>query len=451
MKRLLIATALVAAGCATVPAGHLQPADFAYGRTIAVPSGAPFVRVALPDDAFTSTAWPDLRDVRVFNAAAEEVPFARITPEPTTTAAKRIALRSFRLAQANPGGVPRIELDAGTNSVQMHISPGAATENRNEYMLAASEDDAQARLERLHFSWTAAAQSWQQKVTVSVSHDLQSWVTVAYKRPILDLRTPDGERLKHDYIALDNVGYTGRYWRLQFEPGFSPALTGVQGEPAPEVRPAPGVVFDTQAEPQADGSVVYRLNGMHPITRLRVTPAEVNSVLPIRVEGRRIDTDKWGFITTAVSYRINGDAGEQFSEWVPIDGRSYSAFRVRPFGTTFGATAPTLVAERDALELVINTRGTAPFLLAWGSRAAADTAVDTSILVPGGREAIAKVPQAELTGRQDLGGPDRLTALAPSERAARWQTALVWVTLVGGAFSLAFLALRLLRETRTPA
>lgn len=453
MKRFVVVFASVfafvgAAGCSTPPAGELQPSDFAEGQTFEVASAEPFVRIDLPDEVFSATAWPDLRDLRAFNAAGEAVPFARMLPEATTAAGKRIALRSFRIAQANPGGVPKVELDAGTGSLQMRVIPGASAEVRGEYLMATTEADANVRLERLLLNWSDSSQNWQQKVTVAVSQDLQTWTTVAFRRPIMDLRTTDGERLTHREVVLESMGYSGRYWRVNFDSGFAPTLTSVEGELVPDVLPAPGVGLTARAQPQSDGSVVYSLDALQPIVRLKLMPSDVNSVLPVRIEGRREDKDKWELLTAAVVYRLNSDGREQVSDPVRIHGGSYRAFRVKPFGTTFGATPPTLVAERDGLVLVVNTRGAGPFLLAWGSRAATDSSVDASILVPGGRDAIASLPMANMGGRRQLGGVDRLTALAPGERAAQWQVILVWVALIGGAASLAFLALRLLKETR---
>jgi hypothetical protein len=446
---VLIALAAAAlAGCGTAPPGEPGPGDFASGVTLDVPAADPFVRVALPGEVFTGTAWADLRDLRVFNAAGEPVPFARIAPSPTKAAAQRISLRSFRLAAANPGRLPSIELDAGARGVELRVSPGAGGERGAEYLLATSEADQDTPLERLHLAWADAKQNWQQKVTVSVSRDLQSWNTVAFRRPIMDLRTEDGERLRHAEIVLDAGSLGGRYWRLHFDPGFAPALVGVEGESIPEEIPSPGVPIPARVEPQPDGSLVVHLDRAHPVARLRITPADANSVLPVRIEGRADDREQWVPVATAVAYRLNAEAGEQVSEPVRLSGGSLASFRLRAAGTSWGSSPPAVSPERDGVVLVVNARGAGPFLLAWGSRAASDAATDVSMLVPGGREAVAHLADARFGPRQELGGPSRLTALAPGERRARWQTALVWVALVGGALALAFLALRLFRAAK---
>ena len=462
-RRVLVLVSIaLEVNCAAPPApGGLQPGDFGYGQSFNAPAGAPFVRAVLPDQAFTQTAWPDLRDVRVFNASGEAVPFARMAPSSTMAEARKIALRSFKLEHVNPGGLPRVELDAGSRGVQMRVTPGANADAGAEYLLATSEADAQARIGRLLLAWADTNQNWQQKVTVAVSQDLQSWTTVAFRRPIVDLRA-GSDRLTHNEIAIDtsvmysptqywqaSPGFAGRYWRLQFEPGFAPSLTGVDAELVAETVPAPGVTLAARPEPQADGSVIYRLGGVQPLARVRFAPQEPNSVLPLLIEARGSDTEKWQFVTSTVAYRLNTSGSEEYSEPLRLDRRLIGSIRVRPFGTSWGSTPPEILPERDALVLVVNTRGAGPFLLTWGSRAASDSSVDLALLVPGGRDAVAGFSEASMGALQELGGADRLTALAPAERAARWQTALVWIALIGGAAALAFLALRLLKETKT--
>ena len=99
------------------------------------------------------------------------------------------------------------------------------------------------------------------------------------------------------------------------------------------------------------------------------------------------------------------------------------------------------------MTLVVNARGAGPFLLAWGSRAADEGSVPLGTLVPGGTS-ISDFPVAQQMSRRELGGPERLTAVSRAERAAAWQTTLVWIMLVGGAGALAFLAFRVWREAQ---
>jgi hypothetical protein len=123
--------------------------------------------------------------------------------------------------------------------------------------------------------------------------------------------------------------------------------------------------------------------------------------------------------------------------------------RLRPLNASFGSGIPQMAILRDPVTIVLNARGAGPFLLAWGARAADEGSVSIGTLVPNLQSAaLIDFPAAQMVSRQELGGPSRLTALAPAERAARWHTTLMWVMLVGGAGVLALLAFRVYQESQ---
>jgi hypothetical protein len=428
---------------------ELQPSDFAYGLTITAPSDLPFFRVSLPVFVFQETVWADQRDLRVFNADGEPVPLARVVPPVPPAATERVSLRSFRLAAPPaPGSLPQIELDAEAHGVELRVFPGPGTESGAEYLLA-SDGELKAPVERLHLDWSDRTSNWQQSVTVAASADLQSWNTVASRRLVLDLATDDGQRLKQGEIQLGQlVQPSYRYWRVQFDPGAAPSLTTVEAEVRTEIPPPPGVRLPAAREAQTDGSAVYALSSPQPVRQLRITPSTANSVLPLEVEGREEANGPWRSLGRTVAYRLTTQEGEQSSPPMPLSRGLVQAVRLRPIGTTWGATPPEVVAEREPLLIVANARGGGPFLLAWGSRVAADTSVPFTTLVPGhSLDRVATLPEGVFGKRQELGGVSRLTAEAPAERAARWQTVMVWLSLVGGAGLLAMLAFRVWRES----
>ena len=441
---------LLPIGCATESAqrNELQPQDFATGQEIAIPSGQPFFRFDLPDDVYSETAWPDLRDIRVFNAAGEQVPFARLLPVPGKQERRRVALRSFRLDSKTPGGQPSIELDTHDRGVKVRVTPGATQDAGAEYLLAVVDQDLQTPITRLFLDWQDDKTNWQQRVTVSVSSDLDQWRTVAYSRPLMDLRTPDGQRLQHGELAVEaTTPQSARYWKLRFAPGMSPTLTSIDGEVTDAAQPPAGVRLEADARRGADGTGIYMLRSSQPIASVRITPVEANSVFPLLIEGREADDSEWQPIARTVAYRLTQNGTEEYSDPVRLDGRLLKTLRLRPLNTSWGASIPMVEIERDAVTLLVNARGAGPFLLAWGSRAADEGSVPQQTLVPDATS-ITDVQAAQVMSRRTLGGPERLTAVSRAERAAAWQTTLVWIMLVGGAGVLGFLAFRLWRETR---
>ena len=208
--------------CGTVGAQtpvELQPQDFARGRTVSITGTQPFFVVYLPRHTFSETAWPDLRDIRVFNAAAESVPFARLVP-PRQFETRVIALQQFRITSGRPGGTPQVEVDARAQGIELRVASSGEPGTGAEYLLAAPEEEQDRVIERLRLSWRDHAENWQQRVSVSVSRDLANWSAVAIGRPIMDLKTDEGERLRQDEIEISAAAReSGRYWRIRFEPG----------------------------------------------------------------------------------------------------------------------------------------------------------------------------------------------------------------------------------------
>jgi len=437
--------ALCLAGCtAAPPQGAPQPQDYANGVEVSVATQEPFFALPMPGFVAQTTAWPDLRDVAIFNGDGQPVPFARVEAQPETTEPTRVALRSFRLDTPGASGSPGITLDTQGDDLKLRITPTVFPNGRTEYLLALT-DSADGPVERLVLSWPEESSNWRQSVTVSTSADLSDWRIAATNRPIVDLRA-GGERLQHGEIVFDPLAPPyGRYWRLQFAPGFVPALTGVTAHIKAVESERPGLMLSTSSGFTPDRSAIYTLSAPQPVWRVRITPAEPNSVLPLEIEGQSPD-GAWRPLTGTVAFRLNSPSGEQLSSPVMLGSVLVKAIRLRPIGTSFGAL-PNVQLERRLDVLVVNARGSGPFLLAWGSRSSSDPAIAVDTLVPSwNRKSLAAMPQGVLGQSQPLGGPSRLTALSPAERTAQWQTTLVWVLLVGGAGALGLLAWRVWKE-----
>lgn len=439
---LTIAVAL--AGCTTAPATDApQPQDYAYGVEVLLAQPDPFFALPVPQFIAESAVRADLSDVAVFNADGEPVPFARVDPPAVTDAATRVALRSFRLDSPGATGAPRIELDTSGEKVQLRVAPLHTPDGGAEYVLAL-ENTTDRPVERLILDWGDDPRNWRQSVTVSTSNDLRSWVAVAVNRPLMNLQSGD-DHLQHREVELERVSPTfipGRYWRMQFGPGSVPLLTSATAEISGEARERPGLVLRTTRTDAPDGSAIYTLSAPQPVWRVRITPAEPNSLLPLQIDGRRPD-GTWQRLQQTVAFRLNSrnsPSGEQYSNPVILGGDLVNAIRLRPIGTSFGSP-PVVQVERRPDVLVVNARGRQPFLLAWGSRSARDAAISVNTLVPSwSNKGLAALPEGTLQTQQVLGGPSRLTEPSPAERTAQWQKALVWVLLVGGAAGLGLLA-----------
>jgi len=447
-NRAALALIVALSGCtAATPAGAPQPQDYANGVEISIASNEPFFQVPMPQFVAESAVRPDLGDVAVFNGDGAAVPFARVDAATPTAASTRVELRSFRLDADGADGSRRIELDTDGDNIQLRVAPARTLNGGTEYVLAL-QNSTDRPVDRLLLEWMDDPRSWRQSITISTSSDLRVWTTVAYERPIMDLRA-GSERLQHSQIEIDRLSppYTsGRFWRMQFGPGFVPTLTSVTAEIRGEAVDRPGLVLNATSSAASDGSAIYTLSAPQPVWRLHITPADANSVLPLQIDGRTSD-GAWQPLRATVAYRLNSQAGEQRSNPVILGGELVTAIRLRPIGTSFGSP-PFVQVERPLEVLVVNARGSGPFLLAWGSRSARDATIAVDTLVPQWNSgSLAGLPVGVLGQQQILGGPSRLTELSPAERTAQWQTTLVWVLLVVGAGGLGLLAWRVWKDT----
>ncbi|MEC5398678.1 DUF3999 domain-containing protein [Uliginosibacterium sp. H1] len=452
---LLLCGALLSPLPVLAQAGALQPQDFASGREIRLGTGnAPFYRLELPADVYGGTAWPDLRDLRVFNADGEALPHSLLAPSASTTTPPRVSLQVYRLEVPAAGGAQQLEVQHEGERLSLQLSTAARGHARTEYLLVAPAPQGEPpRLRSLHLSWTPQPGNWQQRVSVYGSTDLKNWVGVASDMPLLQLN--DGaQSLVQGDVPLDGErGHAFRYWRLHFGGETAvPALSAVNASPpASREEKALLEVFTAAGTPQADGSAVYLLPATQRANAIRIVPAVPNSVLPLQVEARGTEGQPWQTLHRGVAYWLAGpDSRQSYSPDLRLPlATDVQALRLRPLGPGWGANPPQLTVLRETRELVFNARGRGPFLLAWGTRAASETALPLKTLVPAASaDSIAGLPTAWAGEAVTLGGPERLTALAPAERSALQKKWLVWAALIAGVLALGALAWRVWKESR---
>ena len=94
---VVLAGALLAAALA-----RADPAPYRYHAPIAIDVPAPFVKVALPIDAYGRVEQEDLRDLRVVDAKGERVPFAVLPPLATVQLSEQVREASLYPLPARP-------------------------------------------------------------------------------------------------------------------------------------------------------------------------------------------------------------------------------------------------------------------------------------------------------------------------------------------------------------
>ncbi|MFA9439202.1 DUF3999 family protein [Uliginosibacterium sp. sgz301328] len=445
LKRLLSPVLLAmcalstAAGAADVP---LAPQDFANGLRIeGVDAGSALYRLELPQQLYGSTAWPDLRDVRVFNSQGQAVPFWLDKPAAQPAQESRVALRLFAVpTTARPGQEDTIVVQTGQRRVEVTLPDGSTGSkvDGQTYLLELPESGTRPQLTRIHLAWRAAKENWRGHVTVFGSNDLRDWDRVA-SSPLADLKAGN-DSLRVDDVDL-NCQCDWRYWMLRLD-AAAPELveaTGIHSQAAQIERPA--LLLQSRIVSPTEMEYIMPRPAM-PVA-LRVRLLQPNSVAPMEISVRPDSATPWRTVSSSVIYRLNSGGAEQVSPDVPLN-QTTQAIRLVARGAGWDG-APMVYAVFEPRELVFNARGSGPFILAWGARAATDASLPEQERAFAG---LAEPMMASLGAAVTLGGPERLTAESPAERAAAWQKFTLWGVLVAGALALAWLAISLLREAR---
>ena len=81
-----------------------KPLDYMQGVMLETTGASPWYRVELSPLLYQGTAWPDLRDVRVFNHQGETVPFALQVQKAQPVTPEAMTLRLFPAELGIVGG-----------------------------------------------------------------------------------------------------------------------------------------------------------------------------------------------------------------------------------------------------------------------------------------------------------------------------------------------------------
>lgn len=453
MKRLyglLLSTLLCApAGAAELPE---KPQDYARGMMLDVPQPASWYRVDLPQAVYAHSAWPDLRDVRVFNQDGERVPFTLETQRTDAAAAKAVPLRVFPLDATPVSGAPQeenvVRLQA-PSGVEIRIESDAAKPVGKSYLLVLPPDLPNAfRLGEIQLGWQESDRNWRSNVSVLMSHDMRSWDTLQDDAPVMALAS-GSDKLKIDRIQLPEMQLPeeSRYLLLVFDtPNLPVTLTEATAMAGREPAPLEKVEMAGNGRQISPTEAQYQWPQPQPFGALSVGFND-DVVLPAEIAIRRTATSPWQPLTKTVLWQRNG----QRSAPVALAGETVQAVRITTLDARLPDTLPELSGSRDRLALVFNAQGKGPFMLAWGNKAAQPAAVTQDTLIPPelrkqlGSESIAvALPGEKVT----LGGEARMTATSVAEQQGMWKTLLVWGVLVLGVAVLAWMAIRIWREAQ---
>lgn len=440
-----VAALLVACTGAAVAAD--APGDYAWRWPLAA-SVAPLQRVVLPPAIFDGVAHPDLRDLRVFNAAGEIVPYAFVPPPAPPSAPVRVALPIFPLHvdRATPSlddVTLRVRRAAGGTTIEVASTDrraGAPTRLAG-YVVDAStlESPASALVVVAEGNGNVDA-----RLRIEASDDLALWQVVASATPLVRL-TVDGRTLARDRLPI--TPRKARYLRIVAVDGAMPPLASLDvevGVPPAEPTIDWRTVDGTATRDDAGPAFVYDAGAAVPATRLTLEMPATNSVLPVAVLARTREGDEWRPVGTGVVYRLGEASGELRSAPLGLSGAPYRHWKVVPDARAGVTGAPRLSLGWTPPQVVFAARGDAPFELAYGRRDASTGALPLATLVPQASSAalVDRAPVVMPIAAPVHGNAAALEARLPVARIA------LWATLVVAALLLLAFGLRLLRQVQ---
>ncbi len=425
LPTLLLALSLMPAAASAAPA---------YALSLSVsPSPAALQQVTLPPDVYRHAAYPDLRDLRVLDAADHPQPFAWQPPAPDTlqslalplyaepTSATSAPAADHLQLQRDPGGSLRLELASRTAPGQP--PPPAYLIDRG---IAPRPD-----LTALQLNWQARQPDILLTLTIQHGDDLQHWQPLTGPATLARLHSGT-HQLSQSRLPLPAT--TARYLRLQADWPAGFRLTEASGEtlrpPQADLQPLPQVA----ARKATDGGFEFDLGGAFPLHHLQVIYTGPRLLLPAELLSRASPDQPWRRHGPQLVYKLDA----QMPPFIVSSTDRY--WKLQP-DSRIGAPVPAalrLQADYRSRQLVFVPQGQPPYRLQFGDNAQEH---------PGHLPYATLVPQSDrpTLARASISGPLRSEAGHWASRITHlhWRTLLLWLVLILGVGLMAWMAYRL--------
>jgi len=443
---------LVAAAVSPLALADAESAqDYAWGMDLALDGEAAWYEFAVPREVYESGVRADLRDLRIFDAAGEPVPYSfrpRATPGAAAPDTVDLPLQAIRTSA--PGGVDAVEMrvshEGGRAVIEMD-TPGA--EAGAGASLVGYLADARAITEPLHglrVVLPAGANDVVRRVTLEASDDLRIWRPLASDAPILQL-TAGIHRLER--LRVEFAPQRAQYLRLSW-PGVARSLevNAVEAKPGAPVRETSRQWKDVPAVPATGKPNRYELDlgGRFPVDRLSFALPQTNTIATMGIYSRASLLDGWEFVDSATVYRLNGEGGDFVSDDVVLDGSARRYWRIAfdPRGGGVGHGDLGVRAGWVPHRVVFAARGARPFVLAYGNSDSDSAALPIETLVAG---YASDAPVARLAiGHARVQEPRALAGESAIVERFDWRRIALWISLALSLMLLAAMALQVARQ-----
>lgn len=416
------------------------PTEYARGRVL-LDTEDLVQRVNLDQDVYEWVVREDLGDLRVFNSAGEEIPYALRRPAVTSSHTGWQSLPLFPLPVADPvEGAAAVNIELGDGGTVVAVQGGTSgTENIRAFLIDASQYD--LPITEIDVGWQADLDNRISRFRVESSDDLDQWSTVLASTTLAALET-NGQRVQVNRIALNGV--RSHYLRLT-------SLAGTETIPIIHIRvrsklsQAPERHWKTLTASLVDGGHEFDTGGLFATDRVTLTTATDSYLIEAQLYSRNRPDGPWQDRGLRNFYRVAVD--HEGTAAVTGDPVTYATtrdryWRVEP--TLDPGAALSLRIGWLPDELVFLRQGPAPYTLAYGraNTQGRQWPVQDLLARLDRETSLDSVPLTRLGEPQTLAGEG---ARVPGPEPLNWQSILLWVVLVAGVGGVGLLAFRLAR------
>lgn len=469
MSKNVIALHCLLALAAALPPAQAQTSDkpdnYTHALALTVSGKESVVQLRLPKEVYLHALTADLRDLRVFDAQDNKLPFSVQQPAARAERSRRdlpVRLFGVRAARGAAGHIDT-ELDVRRSpdgtllSVSARTLPAVAGDAIDTLVLDLGAAARTASIDALRFALPPGTASYSARVALEVSDDLKQWDTVGDSE-IAWLVNERTETLASDRIDFEPRSF--RYARLSWREGKPLQFASITAESPLSTAVAPYVerLLIPPAPGRFPNDFVYPSSVAIPVQRIGLDLGVQNVVLPAQL-GRYIELPAprggeltiWRFeqIAAATFYQLNQGGKRRISGDVAITPAHNAQWVLRT--ETSGIAAPALRLAWSPASVVFLANGKPPYRLVFGradaepgSRALAQVApgfTPAEILAlesatPGPLQVLQAAPAADLS------------AAAAAADSARIRMFALWAALLAGVGVLAFMAWRLLKQMK---
>ena len=417
-----------------------KPGEFAYSIPIEGTGGDAFYRIAIPQPVYEATAFPDLRDLRVFNGGGEPVPYAFRAIALVSQKPEPVSLPFFPLRGPRDARAEDLDLNVARSGGKVNVTLHVRGDSGAQKVLLGFLVDAsalKAPLSGLLIGWGPAGVAQLTSARVEASDDLRRWTTLVGDAPLGGL-SHAGQHLERNTIEFRS--HEAKYLRLTWlDTDKAIEVDAVHGLVPEQWQPPERMWKEVTAMPDSGnpGEFQFDLAGRFPIDRLEFRLPQENTVVPVQVLSRNDPEGKWMPVAATVAYRLKQDGRDLASPPLVLGPNMNRYWLLRIDMKSGGIGAGTLVVRAGwtPRELIFNARGSGPFHLAYGSARAESGALPLETMVPDLRAdraprialVVTGVP-AEVAGR---------SAMSPALDTRAWG---LWAALAAGVAVLAWMA-----------